>query len=45
MNSKIFVNETQTKNAVSVTPYVKIYRIFKLIYNDRNHISGYPGCE
>ena len=50
MMSKIFIlNENQTKNAVSMTPYVKIYRILKLIYNDRNHITGYPGipkgCE
>ena len=50
MNSKIFMlNENQTKNAVSGTPYVKNCRILKLIYNVRNYISGYPGipkgCE
>ena len=44
MNSKIFMlNENQTKNAVSGTPYVKNCRILKLIYNVRNYISGYPG--
>lgn len=34
------LDENQTKNAVSGTPYVKNCRILKLIYNVRNYISG-----